>query len=308
MSNFVAPLMEGASAHLELLRSQITKIAPTGYAVLIEGETGTGKELVARLIHACSSRRTGPFVAVNCAALVESLLDAELFGTERGAATDVTARPGKFEQAHGGTLFLDEVSELSAAAQAKLLRVVQDLQVERIGGSPRAVDVRVVAATNQSLRELMQLGRFRADLFYRLNAIEMSVAPLRERIEDIVPLALHFLKVSSRRPMGISVQARNALIAYEWPGNVRELQRSMERASVFCDGDEVRLTDLPPAIRSEAVQAGKQPQSLDSFASRHAQIVFEQTGRNKKAACRILGITYQTLNRRLAATQPPRPS
>lgn len=308
MPQFVVPPMEGTSPLIERLRSHIARVAPTRFTVLIEGETGTGKELVARLIHACSPRRSEPFVAVNCAALVESLLDAELFGIERGAATDVVARPGKFEQAHQGTLFLDEVSDLSAAAQAKLLRVVQDSMVERIGGSTRAVNVRIVVATNKSLRALVKAGQFRADLYYRFNAMELHVPPLRDRIEDVLFLAAYFLKKSGARTTALSTAVKNALVAYEWPGNVRELERAMERAAVFCDSAELRLCDLPPAICAETSEPAGESLRLDARASRYAQVVFEQCGRNKKRACETLGISYHTLNRRLLATPASRPS
>lgn len=303
----IAPPMIGGSAVLQSLRTQINKVGQTNFSVLIEGETGTGKELVARHLHCASPRRQGPFVPVNCAALVESLLDAELFGIEQGVATDVRPRIGRLEQAHHGTLFLDEVADLSLAAQAKLLRVLQDFRVERVGGGVRHVDVRIIAATNQRLAELVHTGRFRADLFYRLNTIDLTVPPLRQRIEDVLPLTRHFLDLAGLSSLRLSSDVISALLTHSWPGNVRELQRAIERTMTFREGEDVRLIDLPAGLRPESNWGEPELRTLDAWASRYSWIVFEQCGRNKRAACQVLDISYQTLCRHLKALSPPTP-
>ena len=229
-----APLI-GSSARMQHLRRQIERVAATDFTVLIEGETGSGKELVARQVHDLSRRHRGPFVAVNCAALVETLLEAELFGIEDRVATGVRARRGKFEAADRGTLFLDEVADLSPSAQAKLLRAVQERTVEPVGGhAPRRVDIRVVVATNKTLRGQVSAGRFRADLYYRLAGVELEVPSLRHHPEDIVELAEYFLaRHRGLRRLGLSQSAAEALVTYDWPGNVRELQHVIERALVL---------------------------------------------------------------------------
>ncbi len=245
-----APLI-GASLLMQELRERIERVALTDFTVLIQGESGTGKELVARQIHELSARRAGPFVAVNCAAIVESLLEAELFGIEDRTATGVKGRRGKFEHAHGGTLFLDEVADLSTAAQAKLLRAIQDLTVERVGGhATRRLNVRIVAATNQPLSGLAERGAFRSDLYYRLSGLEVHVPPLRARRDDILELAQYFLACQADRSrVGLSTTAADALTAYPWPGNVRELQRTLEGALAMCRSRVIDLDDLPPALR-----------------------------------------------------------
>ena len=216
---------------MRAVRDRIERVAATDFVTLIDGESGTGKELVARQIHEISARRRGPFVPVNCAALVETLLEAELFGIEDRTATGVRGRRGKFECADGGTLFLDEVADLSLSAQAKLLRALQDLAVERVGGNGlHRVNTRVVAATNKKLAGLVEARLFRADLFYRLAGIEIQVPPLRERREDILELASYFLeRHGDARRLTLSRAAADALLTYDWPGNVRELERMMER-------------------------------------------------------------------------------
>src|SRR5512140_1982937 len=240
-----APII-GTSAAMQAVRERIDRVAPTDFTVLIEGESGSGKELVARQIHDLSPRRTGPFVPVNCAAIVETLLEAELFGIEERTATGVAGRRGKFEHAHDGTLFLDEVADLSPAAQAKLLRAIQEMSIERVGAAAgRRVNVRIIAATNQKLSELVSRGRFRLDLFYRLHGVEIVVPPLRERPTDILELADYFLeRHRSFRRLRLSEAATDALLAYRWPGNVRELQRVIERAVALADSDALRLDDL----------------------------------------------------------------
>jgi len=296
----VAPLI-GSSSVMQMLRGRVERVAITDFTVLIEGESGTGKELVARQIHEVSRRRTGPFVAVNCAALVETLLEAELFGIEERTATGVRGRQGKFEHAEGGTLFLDEISDLSLSAQAKLLRAIQDVAVERVGGhGSRRVNTRIVAATNRSLSDMVARGLFRTDLYYRLGGVEIHVPPLRARREDISELARYFLSRHSRaRDLALSDGAADALRTYEWPGNVRELQRFIERAVALTESDYIELDDLPPQFRGDyalvlgpSIAAGD---SMRAWGSRYARLVFERCGRNKRRACRHLDISYHTL-------------
>jgi transcriptional regulator with PAS, ATPase and Fis domain len=296
-----APIV-GSSAAIRNVRARIERVAATGFTVLIEGESGVGKELVARQIHELSSRRDGPFVAVNCAAIVETLLEAELFGIEDRTATGVRGRMGKFEHAHGGTLFLDEVADLSAAAQAKLLRAIQEMSVERVGGlGGRRVDTRIIAATNQSLGDLVARGRFRLDLFYRLHGVEIVVPPLRDRAEDILELAEYFLERHREfRKLRLSQAASDALLAYRWPGNVRELERVMERAVALADSDRLQLDDLPPALLDGYTQvllpSFRQYESMRTWGSRYARMVLERCDNNKRQTCRELGISYHTLN------------
>jgi transcriptional regulator with PAS, ATPase and Fis domain len=295
-----APLI-GSSEEIRKVRERIERVAPTDFTVLIEGESGTGKELVARQIHALSGRRRGPFVAVNCAAIVETLIEAELFGIEDRTATGVRGRRGKFEAAHDGTLFLDEIPDLSPAAQAKLLRAIQDLAVERVGGTgSRRVNTRIIVATNRSLAELVENGRFRMDLFYRLNGIDVQVPPLRRRKEDILELARYFLeRYRALRPLTMSAGAADALLAYDWPGNVRELERVIERAVVLASGDRVEVEDLPPSVLAgygEALLPSlRARESMRAWGSRYARLVLERCANNKRQACRELGISYHTL-------------
>jgi transcriptional regulator with GAF, ATPase, and Fis domain len=259
----------GDSDGLRDVLQQAALVAPADTTVLIVGETGTGKELLARLIHERSARAKGPFVAVNCAALPETLVESELFGHEKGAFTGAIARkPGKFEIAHRGTLFLDEIGDLPAEAQAKLLRVLQDRQVQRIGGTQSLpVDVRVIAATNQDLTNAIGQSRFRSDLFYRLSVFPLRLPPLRERPEDIDVLALHFVRQLAarlRKPIReLSVEAVARLRAYHWPGNVRELQNVIERAVILCRGDvlDADLVAIVPIGHSSSVTHATPPDS-----------------------------------------------
>ena len=295
-----APLV-GSSAPMRRLREQIERVAATDFTVLIEGECGSGKELVARQVHELSRRRQGPFVAVNCAALVETLLEAELFGIEDRVATGVRARRGKFELADQGTLFLDEVADLSPAAQAKLLRAIQELSVERVGGhGARAVDIRIVVATNQRLRRLADEGRFRTDLYYRLAGVELHAPPLRQRREDIVSLAEHFLaRHDGLRRLALSESAADALRTHDWPGNVRELQRVVERALALATEDTIGLQDLPAELTrdyTELLQPSvTRAESMRAWGSRYARLMLERCGRNKRRTCEVLGISYHTL-------------
>jgi len=245
----------GQSAALQELRRQIAIAAPTSGRVLIHGENGSGKELVARAIHALSARREGPFVEVNCAAIPEELIESELFGHERGAFTGAVARrKGKFQLADGGTLFLDEVGDMSLKTQAKVLRVLEEQAFDRVGGTESIrTDVRVIAASNQNLSDLIAGGRFRDDLFYRLNVIPIHVPPLRERKEDMPLLVEHFIRVFSlengKRPKTVSVEALAYFLSYDWPGNVRELRNMVERLVIMSPREVIGPEDLPPPLR-----------------------------------------------------------
>jgi Nif-specific regulatory protein len=246
--------MVGCSAAIREVLELVQRVAPTTSTVLIQGETGTGKELVARAIHRASSRAGRPFVAINCAAITESLLESELFGHAKGAFTGATAQKiGKIESATGGTLFLDEISELAGPMQAKLLRVLQEREVEPVGGTRSIkVDVRILAATNRNLEQEVRAGRFREDLFFRLNVLSITTPPLRERLEDIPLLAESFvMKVSKKYNVPIktlSARTQALLMEYDWPGNVRELENAIERAVVLGDADEIVPEDLPKCI------------------------------------------------------------
>lgn len=296
----------GDGSRMQRLRYEIRRMARTDFTVLIEGDSGCGKELVARLIHQESSRRDGPFVGVNCAALVETLLEAELFGIEDRTATGVRGRQGKFELASSGTLFLDEVADLSPAAQAKLLRAIQERSIERVGGhGTRDVNARIVVATNQSLRTLVDEGRFRADLFYRLSGVEIQVPSLRARREDIPALANHFLDRHRQvRAIDLSPAALDALQAYGWPGNVRELERVIERAVALAVSDEIGVDDLPPNVTGDfsrvLAPSLEQDDTMRTWGSRYARVVLERCDNNKRRACRVLGISYHTLQAYLA--------
>jgi len=256
---------------------------------------------VARQIHELSRRRTGPFVAINCAALVESLLEAELFGIEDRTATGVRGRRGKFEATDGGTLFLDEVSDLSMAAQAKLLRAIQDLAVERVGGNGvHRVDIRIVAATNRSLADMVSQKLFRPDLFYRLSGVDVRVPALRERRPDIVELARYFLaRHRGSRSLRLSRDAIRSLTEYDWPGNVRELERLIERAIALASSEVLEIEDLPAAVRGafgdSLMPAARRDESLRAWAALYVRLIVERAHGNKREACRMLGISYHTL-------------
>ena len=266
---------------------------------------------MARQVHDLSGRCRGPFVAVNCAALVETLLEAELFGIEDRVATGVRARRGKFEAADRGTLFLDEVADLSRLAQAKLLRAVQELAIERVGGQePRRVDIRVVVATNKCLRGLVSDGQFRADLYYRLAGVELEVPSLRRHREDILELAEYFLaRHRGLRQLTLSESAAEALLTYDWPGNVRELQRVIERALALTTGDVLGLTDLPPELIHDYTEvlspSVARAESMRAWGSRYARLVLERCDRNKRRTCDVLGISYHTLQSYLRYSATP---
>jgi transcriptional regulator with PAS, ATPase and Fis domain len=303
-----APLI-GSTTAMEALRLRIERVAVTDFTVLLEGESGVGKELVARQIHELSARRQGPFVAINCAALVETLLEAELFGIEERTATGVRGRRGKFENADGGTLFLDEVSDLSLSAQAKLLRAIQDLAVERVGGTgTHRVNIRIVAATNRGLRDLVERKLFRPDLYYRLSGVDIRVPSLRERRSDIEELAAYFLERHRHtRHLTLSPVALQALRAYDWPGNVRELERLMERAVALTTGDVIELDDLPPIVGGDygaiLLPSFRRNETLRAWACRYSRLILERCKGNKREAARALGISYHTLTTYLKASE-----
>ncbi len=304
----------GASPVMNRLRHDITRIAPTEATALVRGESGVGKELVARAIHFNSDRRDGPFVCMNCAALSESLLESELFGHERGSFTGATERKiGKFEQAHKGSLFLDEVGEMGLAVQAKFLRVLEGHPFERVGGRvPIQVDVRVIAATNRNLEEALKRGTFRQDLFFRLHVVELTIPPLRDRREDIPELAKHFLRRfagKTGRPFkSLTPAALDVLMNYHWPGNVRELQNAVERAVILCNDAEIGESDihLTTALKGEeTLQTGGttaskyQSMSLEALERAHILETLDQNDWNKSRASEILGIERSTLDRKL---------
>ena len=311
----------GDSEQMDELRGIIERIASTDATVLVRGESGVGKELVARAIHFRSRRRQGPFGCMNCAALSESLLESELFGHEKGAFTGATDRkPGKFEQSDGGTLFLDEVGEMPPAIQAKFLRALEGHPFERVGGRTAVdADVRVVAATNRDLEEAVAEGTFRKDLYYRLFVVEIQVAPLRDHAEDIVQLAHffcdQFVKKSGREISGFTPGALAALKAYDWPGNVRELRNAVERTVILCAGDQISEADIQlstlattdeSSSSSSVVPSGGNV-SLETLEQQHILAVLESPEWNKSQAARILGIERSTLDRKLKRYQVSRP-
>ncbi|MDP2840022.1 MAG: sigma-54 dependent transcriptional regulator [Syntrophales bacterium] len=251
----------GASSRMAEIDEIIRKVSPTTTTVLITGETGTGKELIARAIHRNSSRKEQPFIKINCAAIAENLVESELFGYEKGAFTGaVTTKPGRFELAHRGTLFLDEVGEIPRDMQSKLLQAIQDQNFERVGGLKNiSVDVRLIAATNRNLPQEVKEGKFREDLFYRLNVFPIHIPPLRERTEDILPLTGHFLEKFNRKLKmqveGLSPEVRDCLLAYPWPGNIRELEHLVERMVLMAEGPVITMAIVPPEI----VRAAHEP-------------------------------------------------
>jgi two-component system, NtrC family, response regulator HydG len=283
------------------------RAAKVDSTVLITGESGVGKERIARLIHEESSREHKAFVAVNCAAVTESLLESELFGHAKGSFTGATHdRPGLFEAAHGGTLFLDEVGEVPASMQAKLLRVLQEKEVRRVGeNQSRKVDVRVVAATNRNLAAEVVAGRFRQDLYYRLRVIELRVPPLRERRDDILPLARLLLAEATerlgRRVSGLSPEAADQLLRYSWPGNVRELGNAVERAVALCEGSRVERDDLPEEVRAAppSLLPGDSPRTLEAMEREYILAVLARNGGNRARTAEQLAIGVATLYRKL---------
>jgi DNA-binding NtrC family response regulator len=296
--------MVAESARAKGLLDLVRRVAPSRATVLIQGESGTGKELVARLLHFWSDRVGQPFVAVNCKAFAEGVLESELFGHEKGAFTGATGtHTGCFERAAGGTLFLDEIGETSVDFQGKLLRVLQDGEVLRIGGTQsRSVNVRVVAATNRRLRDEIDAGRFREDLFFRLNVIPVLLAPLRERPDDILPLARHFLArgtAEAGRSLTLSAEAEQALLAHSWPGNARELENAIERAVILARGTEITPEDLllEQTAGAATVTGGTLQEALDRAAAARIRAALAAASGQRSDAARALGIERTTLYR-----------
>jgi DNA-binding NtrC family response regulator len=299
----------GKSAAMQRVFSLLTRLRESQIDVLLTGESGTGKDLVARSLHYQSPRREGPFVAVNCAALPDQLLESELFGYVRGAFTDARGdKKGLFVEAHGGTLFLDEVGELPLAVQAKLLREIEDKEIRPLGATKsEKVDVRIIAATNRDFKQAVTEGRFREDLFYRLNVIEIHLPPLRERPEDLPILIQHFMEHSTQPTQAkrLSAEALRLLLSYSWPGNVRELKNVIERALVLCQGEEITEADLPPALMVTNGQgtnlraAFLSQRSLADIERDYILVGMELTNGNKKEVADTLKIDRKTLYRRL---------
>ena len=300
----------GQSPALTTVETQVSRVAETKATVLIRGESGVGKELVARAIHNSSPRRAAPFVTLNCAALTETLLESELFGHEKGAFTGATERMiGKFEAADDGTIFLDEIGEMALTTQAKFLRVLEGHPFERVGGNtPIKVDVRVVAATNRPLEEAVRAGTFRRDLFFRLQVVQLDVPPLRDRVDDVPLLAEHFLKrfvrETGRKIRGFSDGAVSKLKSYRWPGNVRELRNVIERAVALGSGPVIDATDIwlseldvgGPVV---GASGGYRPETLDEVEKRHILATLQHTDWNKSQAAAVLGIERSTLDRKI---------
>lgn len=299
----------GKSAAMQRVMMLVRKVADARISVLITGESGVGKNVVANAIHSLSARHDNALITVHCAALSESLLESELFGHEKGAFTGAESlHKGKFELAHGGTIFLDEIGEISQSVQVKLLRVLQERKFERVGGEQTIeVDVRIIAATNRNLEEEVKAGRFREDLFFRLNGIRIEVPPLRERKDDIPLLMNSFLtkfnKDNNKSIKGFDSRARTAIYKYDWPGNIRELEHCVESSVVMASGDEITVDDLPPTV-SRASSSAVMSIPLGITLSEAERIVIEQNlaanKGNKSKTADILGIGRKTLHRKLS--------
>lgn len=300
----------GQSPAMRRIAEMLATVAPSEATVLIAGESGTGKEVAAKTIHANSNRASGPFVPVNCAALSETLLESELFGHEKGAFTGADRRrEGRFLTADGGTLFLDEIGEMSMAMQAKLLRVLQEREVQPVGGDRALkVNVRILAATNRDLTAEVEAGRFRRDLYYRLNVVTLAMPPLRERVEDIPPLAMHFLRryagENGKLAKGFTPGAMDRLLKHDWPGNVRELENTVERAVVLLMGEYVGERELPPTLNKKEERNGEENRVITGMTLEEVELTairqaLAESDGNKSEAARRLGITRKTLAAKL---------
>jgi len=310
-----------SSRRMQEALNLVGRVAPSPATVLILGESGTGKELIARALHFSSPRADRPFVKVNCAALPENLLESELFGHEKGAFTGALGRRiGRFEQAHGGSIFLDEIGDLSPSLQMKLLRVLQEKEFERVGSNQTIrSDVRVMAATHRNLEENIRKGTFREDLYYRLNVVTISLPPLRDRKEDILPLVDHFLKKYNRENQkqitAISKEARDLLLRYDYPGNVRELENILERAVVLSRGSTLSAQDLPANLREDraemgpdrSAEAGSLPRRLESLERQMISQALERNGGVQTKAAEELGISERVLRYKLKKYKIPTP-
>lgn len=312
----------GVSDAVKQLRQMVNKVAATDGAVLITGESGTGKELVARCIHEKSNRQSGPFIAINCAAIPEQLMESELFGHEKGAFSGaVSQHVGLLEAANGGTLLLDEIGDMPILLQSKLLRVLQEKEIRRVGAiRSKKVDLRVIAATNCDLKMYVKQGRFREDLLFRLDVLGIRIPPLRERMEDVLELAAHFLRHTSERDsvkgtkqiFGMTKDAMEALLAHEWPGNIRELSNVIERAVVFASGDQITLNDLPRHLvenvrgvtagpmESIAVPLGTPLKDVEELLIRKT---LEATSGDKNMTAKLLGVNSRTIYRKIVKNQ-----
>jgi len=316
------------SAKMQEVLATVERVAPTNSTVLLGGESGVGKDLIARAIHQHSRRAGGPFIKINCTAIPENLLESELFGYEKGAFTGAAAaKPGKFELADQGTIFLDEIGDMAGSLQAKLLRVLQEREFERLGGTKTIkVDVRVVAATNQDLRAALEQGTFREDLYYRLNVVPISIPPLREHKEDIPYLVDHFItrfaENSAKRMTGISPQAMKLLADFHWPGNVRELENILERAAVMASGEKIEVEDIHldiagrpesgAGLAASAVSANGSVlpllplgSTLEQFEDEIIKEALRRSGGNKSQAARLLGLSRNALRYRLSKIGVP---
>jgi len=305
--------MIGRSQKMQDLFDLVRSIAETDVTVLVQGETGTGKELIAKAIHYNGPRKANRFVSVNCGAISETLLESELFGHEKGAFTGaITQRKGIFEVADGGTLFLDEIGEISPSTQVRLLRVLQEGEFQRVGGAaPLKVDVRIIAATNQNLESLVKEGRFRQDLYYRLHVFPIEIPPLRERADDVPLLVSHFIEKRkqnvNKNVNGMSPQATAALMAYEWPGNIRELENVVQRMMVTSKGDVLDPQDLPGEIRGTGEESKGTAQGLKRISKESAGIIEKKAiidalskwGGNVTRAAKSLGISRATLQNKM---------
>jgi two-component system response regulator HydG len=299
----------GASSAMRRVYDLVGRVAPSDASVLIHGETGTGKELIARSIHSRSLRKDGPFVAINCAAVPANLIESELFGHARGAFTDAkTSRAGLFVEANGGTLFLDEIGEMPLEVQPKLLRALQERKVRPVGSNAEVpFDARMVAATNRDLEAEVEDKRFREDLYYRINVVKIELPPLRERGTDVLAIAEYLLRrLAAGRSLSLSPQAAERLMAYDWPGNVRELENCMERAVALARFDQVTVEDLPEKVRTHrsdrlvvSAEDASELVTLDELERRDIQRVLKMLGGNKSRAARVLGLDRRTLYRKL---------
>jgi DNA-binding NtrC family response regulator len=294
------------SARMQEVLHMVDRVAPTDSSVLVLGDSGTGKELVARAIHERSTRASRPFVPIHCGALPREVLESELFGHEKGAFTGaLSVKPGLIELADGGTLFLDEIGEMEPESQVKLLRVLESRSFFRVGGTrPRRVDLRLVAATNRDLAEALKSGQFRQDLFYRINTITVQLPPLRDRREDVALLARHFVEANAAYGRKrLSAAALAVLEAYAWPGNVRELEHAIERASILAKGEEIQPDDLPPEVTREASATAAEPAagSLEAMERQHIVSTLREVGGHRGKAAALLAVDPKTLYRKIIA-------